>query len=311
MSLAARMTSVTLTSLLFLAGACQKSADPPSVSGTIETDEVHVASRYGGRVEKILAWDGDVLSNGQAIVKLEAAELRAQRDHAAAELEEAVAGPRPQEISAAQAEWEAVVAQLDLARIEAKRAVELFAQKTVSETERDQAVSRAVALEKSVAAARSRYDLLLAGTRPERLAQAKARLAEYEAQLSEMRISAPTNCVLEVLSVKAGDVLPPNREIATLLLSGHRWVRVYVPAPWLGFIQLNQKVRVKVDSFPDRTFEGVVEQIGRAAEFTPRNVQTPGERIKQVFDIKVRLSDPQLRPGMSADVFFPGVPAAP
>src|SRR6266542_2622121 len=145
---------------------------------------------------------------------------------------------------------------------------------SVSETERDQAVSRAAAMEKSVAAARSRYDLLLAGTRPERLAQAKARLAELDAQLCEMRIQAPTNCTLEVLSVKIGDVLPPNREVATLLLTGHLWVRVYVPQPWLGWIQLGQKVRVLVDAFPDQAFAGEVEQIGRAAEFTPRNVQT-------------------------------------
>src|SRR6266542_1542985 len=179
---------------------------------------------------------------------------------------------------------------------------------SVSETERDQAVSRAAAMEKSVAAARSRYDLLLAGTRPERLAQAKARLAELDAQLCEMRIQAPTNCTLEVLSVKIGDVLPPNREVATLLLTGHLWVRVYVPQPWLGWIQLGQKVRGLVDAFPDQAFAGEVEQIGRAAEFTPRNVQTPGERVKQVFAIKVRLDSGRLRAGMSADVFFPGAP---
>lgn len=299
---------VTLLSLIVLAASCKKDPGPPSVSGTIETDEVHVASRYGGRVEKIFAWEGDILTNGHLIVELDAAELRAQRDQAAAELDESIAGPRPQEIDASKADWEAVVAQLDLARVEARRAVELFAQKTVSETERDQTVSRAAALEKSVAAAKSRYELLLAGTRPERIAQAKARLAELDAQLREMRIAAPTNCVLEVLSVKAGDVLAPNREVATLLLTGHLWVRVYVPQPWLGSIQLNQKVRVKADAFPGREFEGEVEQIGRAAEFTPRNVQTPGERVKQVFGIKVRLKDDRLRAGMSVDVFFPGVP---
>jgi multidrug resistance efflux pump len=297
-----------ILSLILLAASCKKDPGPPSVSGTIETDEVHVASRYGGRVERILAWEGDLLTNGQLLVELDAAELRAQRDQAAAELDESIAGPRPQEIDAAKAEWGALVAQLDLARIEAKRAVELFAQKTVSETERDQTVSRAAALEKNVAAAKSRHDLLLAGTRPERIAQAKARLVELDSQLREMRVLAPTNCVLEVLSVKSGDVLAPNREVATLLMTGHLWVRVYVPQPWLGSIQLNQKVRVKADAFPAREFEGEVEQIGRAAEFTPRNVQTPGERVKQVFGIKVRLKDERLRAGMSVDVFFPGVP---
>ena len=165
--------------------------------------------------------------------------------------------------------------------------------------------------EKSVAAAKSRCDLLLAGTRPERVAQARAQLAEIETQLSEMRIVAPTDSVLEVSSVKAGDVLAPNREVATLLLPQHLWVRVYVPEPWLGHIKPGERVKVKVDSFPNKEFEGAIEQIARAAEFTPRNVQTLEERIKQVFGVKVGLDNHEglLRAGMSADVSFPNLPS--
>ena len=163
-----------------------------------------------------------------------------------------------------------------------------------------------------MAAAKSRYDLLLAGTRPERLAQGRAQLAEIEAQLQEMRIVAPADSVLEVLSVKAGDVLAPNREVATLLLPQHLWVRVYAPEPWLGHLKLGGEVKVRVDSFPNKEFAGTIEQIARVAEFTPRNVQTLEERIKQVFGVKVRLDNREglLRAGMSADVFFPGLPAA-
>jgi multidrug efflux pump subunit AcrA (membrane-fusion protein) len=72
-----------------------------SVSGTIEVDEAHVASRYGGRVEKILAPEGDVLKSSQPIVELDAAELQARRNHNAAVLEELEHGPRPDEIAAA------------------------------------------------------------------------------------------------------------------------------------------------------------------------------------------------------------------
>jgi len=291
--------------------SCAPNSKTSSVSGTIETDEVHVASRYGGRVEKIFARDGDTLTNGQTIVELDAAELRARRDQVAAQLSELVAGPRPLEIAAASNDWQALVAELDLAQAEAKRARELFAQNTISETERDQAVSRAAALEKSAAAAKSRYDMLVAGTRSERIAETQARLAEIDAQLREMRITAPTNCVLEVLGVKAGDVLPSNREVATLVLPQRLWARVYVPEPWLGLIRPDQTVKVRVDSFPGKEFEGRVEQISRVAEFTPRNVQTVDERIKQVFGVKIWLpnQEGQLRAGMSADVVFPGVPA--
>ena len=299
---------LAVIALALLTGGC--GADDPSrarsVSGTIETDEVRAASRYGGRVEKVLAAEGDSLKPGQAIVELDAAELRARRDQAAAQLAELEAGPRKDEIDAAKHDWEALVATAAQAQVDAKRADELFAQKTISDTEHDQTLARSRTLDKNVAAAKSRYDLLLAGTRAERLAQARAQLAELDAQLREMKIAAPSDCVLEVLSVKVGDVLAANQDAATLLLTNRLWVRVYVPEPWLGHIPLGEKVAVRVDSDPGKDFTGVVEQIARAAEFTPRNVQTVGERIKQVFGIKVRLDNPEgkLRAGKAADVTF-------
>ena len=154
--------------------SCRKPAGPSGVSGTIETDEIHVASRYGGRVEGIFAREGDVLTNRQVIVELDAAELPAQRAQAAAQLDELIAGPRKEEIATAKAEWEAVAADLDLARLEEKRAQTLYADKTLPESDRDRAVNRVATLEKNLNAARSRFDLLLAGTRVERLTQARA-----------------------------------------------------------------------------------------------------------------------------------------
>ncbi len=276
-------TAATLTLLLLLAGC-----DHPSnaVSGTIEVDEAHVAPRAAGRVQKIFAREGQTLKAGDPIVELDAAELPAQRDLAAAQ------------VNAAQRDAEAQMAQLEFLRADAKRQQELFRNKTVSPNEAEKAASAANAQEKNVEAAHMR------------VAQARAQLAQIETQLHEMRVLAPGDSVLEVLSVKVGDVLPANREVATLILPQHLWVRVYVPEKWLGYIKLNDAVRVRVDSFPGKDFRGMVEQINRQAEFTPRNVQTVEDRIKQVFGVKVALdnSEDKLRAGMSADVYFDNVP---
>lgn len=288
---------------------CQPGQPANSVSGTIEVDETRVASRYGGRVEKVFAQEGDGLTGGQLIAEISAAELGPRREQVAALLAEAEAGPRQQEIAAAKADWEALSAQQMLANSERQRAAELIAEKTISATEYDRAVTTAQAAQQNVAAAKARYDLLLAGTRPERLAQIRAQLAELDAHLAELKIVAPTNCVLEVLSVKVGDVLAPNQSIATLLFTNHIWVRVFAPEPWLGHLKLGDAVRVRVDAFPGKDFAGTIEQIAREAEFTPRNVQTVGERVKQVFGVKVKLdnAEGQLRAGMAADVVFPNV----
>ena len=271
-----------LALLLLLAGCGSRKN---AVSGTIEVDEAHVGPRSGGRVEKILAWEGDRLHEGQVIVQLDASELRARRDLASAQIDTAVHDADSQE------------AQLVFLRDDAKRQQDLLNRRVVSATDAERSDSAAKAQEKNVAAAKMR------------VAQARAQLADMDSQLAEMQVIAPADSILEVLSVKVGDVLPPNREAATLLLTGHLWVRVYVPESWLGLIKLGEHVRVRVDSFPHTDFDGVVEQISRQAEFTPRNVQTVADRIKQVFGVKVRLpsDDDRLRAGMAADVHFPNV----
>jgi len=275
--------AVCLISALALIG-CGRSDN--TVSGTIEVDEAHVAPRAAGRVQKIFAREGQTLKAGDPIVELDAAELPAQRDLAAAQ------------VNAAQHDAEAQMAQLEFLRSDAKRQQELFRNKTVSPNEAEKATSASNAQGKNVEAAHMR------------VAQAKAQLAQIETQLHEMRVLAPGDSILEVLSVKVGDVLPANREVATLILPQHLWVRVYVPEKWLGYIKLDDPVRVRVDAFRDKDFRGVVEQINRQAEFTPRNVQTVEDRIKQVFGVKIALdnSEDKLRAGMSADVYFDNVP---
>jgi HlyD family secretion protein len=256
-----------------------------AVSGTIEVDEAHVGPRSGGRVEKIFAWEGDKLRAGQPIVELDASELRARRDFAGAQIDTAIHDADAQQ------------AQLEFLRDDARRQQDLLKRKVVSPSDAERADSSAKTQEKNVAAAKMR------------VAQARAQLADIDAQLAEMQVVAPSDSILEVLSVKVGDVLPGNREVATLILPQHLWVRVYVPEPWLGLIKVGDAVRVHVDSFPGKDFPGTIEQINRQAEFTPRNVQTVADRIKQVFGVKIRLpnNDERLRAGMAADVYFPNV----
>lgn len=267
--------------LLLLGCSDRKNA----VSGTIEVDEAHVGPRMAGRVEKLFAQEGDRLHEGQIIAQLEASELRARRDLAAAQIDTATH------------DADAQAAQLEFLRADAKRQADLLKRKVVSPNDAERADSAAKTQEKSLEAAHMK------------IIQARAQLADIEAQLKEMQVVAPAESILEVSSVKVGDVLPPNGEVATLLLPQHLWVRVYVPEPWLGKIKIGDQVRVRVDSFPGKDFPGEVEQINRQAEFTPRNVQTVEDRIRQVFGVKIRLpnNDDRLRAGMAADVYFPNV----
>src|SRR5438552_13087199 len=275
---------LALASSIFLSSCGERRT---RLSGTLEVDEVHVGPRSSGRVEKIFAQEGDRLGAGQPIVELDAAELKARRDLAVAQIDSATHDAESQ------------VALLEFLRDDAKRQQDLLKRKVISPTDAQKAASSATAQEKIVAASQTR------------VIQARAQLADIDAQLAEMQVKAPAESILEVLNVKVGDILVPpfSQEVATLLLPHHLWVRVYVPEPWLGLIKIGDQVRVRVDSFPGKDFPGVVEQVNRQAEFTPRNVQTVEDRIRQVFGVKVRLpsGDDRLRAGMAADVYFPNV----
>ena len=82
-------------------------------------------------------------------------------------------------------------------------------------------------------------------------------------------------------------------------------MRIFVREDQIGRVQLGLSARITSDTYPDRGYEGEVVLIGSEAEFTPRNVQTPEERIKLVYPVKIRITgddDFELKPGIPADV---------
>ena len=156
--------------------------------------------------------------------------------------------------------------------------------------------------------------LVQAGPRSEEIADARAQLAEAQArleqikvQLEEGEVKSPTAATVEVLSIRPGDLLTANQNVARLLEKDQIYVRVYVPEPQLSQVKVGQKAKLKVDNVDNaanRTFDGVIEQISGQGEFTPRNIQSRDERNHQVFAVKVRIDNREgkLKAGMAADV---------
>src|SRR5262249_2389210 len=142
------------------------------------------------------------------------------------------------------------------------------------------------------------------GNRREDIDYARAQLLDAEARYREHQVLAPSVATVEVLDVRPGDLIAPNTPIATLLEADQIYVRIYIPETVIGQVHVGQRAEIRVDSFPNQTFPGVVEQINQQAEFLPLNVQTREERTHKVFGLKVRIDDPPPRvpAGMAADV---------
>jgi multidrug resistance efflux pump len=343
------------------------------ISGIVEADDIHVGSKIGGRVLKVVAREGQTVKAGEVLVLLEPRDLdaslaetqaamrqaeaklalltagyreeeieqaEAAMKQSQAELSQLVAGPRQQEIDQARADWLAAKAQAENSRKLQRRMEDLSKRDLIAKQDFDDAQAKAEESEQKMKSARERYDLVLAGTRTEEIERARQRLAETEAKLRQLKrgfrkeevaqakseveaarsrveltrsqldetvIKAPVDAVVEVLDLEPGDLVGAGKPMATLLRTNSLWVRAYLPEAKLGFVKTGAKVRVRVDSFPNRDFAGIVRRVSRQAEFTPRNVQTWEERVLQVFQTEVVIDDPDhvLRPGMNADVTIP------
>ena len=268
----------------------------------------------------------------------EVLQAQARYDQSAAHLELLTNGPRQEEIDAARGRRDAAAAEYLLAEQDFARANKLLRSNAVARQDYDTTEQRLTSARAMVLVRNSELNILEAGTRPEEIAEAKAKLNEAKAaweltdsgyrqeevqqaaaardaaqanlaaiqeRLKELEIRSPVDGVVEALDLRRGDLVSPGAPVLSLMDTSHLWVRAYVPENQLD-LHLGQSLPLSVDSYPGERFGGELSFIARQAEFTPSNVQTPEERSKQVFRIKVNVTDglDRLRPGMAADVWL-------
>jgi multidrug resistance efflux pump len=347
--------------------------EPLKVSGFLEADDVRVGSRVGGRVLRVGVDEGQAVAVGEVLVELdpfdllarkaqaeqelaarvadqqrltagfraeEIAQAKARRDALAARLDKARHGPRPQEISAAEARVKLADAQLTIAQDTFDRMSAAHQQGAASIDELDEATNALRSAQADQDVRRQDLDLLREGTRPEDIALAEAELAEaeqqyalhragsrpedvarakalvgaaeaglaaIEQQMDELIVTAPVAGVVEAIELEPGDLVAAGAPVTSLLDLSALRARAYVPENRLD-LKIGQAVSVTVDSFPGRRFAARITFVARQAELTPGNVQTPEERSKQVFRIEATLDEglDVLRAGMAADVWLEG-----
>jgi HlyD family secretion protein len=286
----------------------------------------------------------DKLNNGARPEEITAAKARAQTAQAA--LQETVTGARSEEVAAAKARLIAAEATVEKAQHDVERMHKLrdagaaipadvdnaeialkgaLAQRDASREQvnelehgsRREDVAQAQARAKEQTASEK---LLTAGSRVEdiRVAEAQVKAAQgrvdqIQSMIDELTIRAPVampkdwSARVEALDLRPGDIIAPNTTAATLIEDDQLYVRIYVPETELGHIHVGDKVPISVDSFPGRSFQGVVQHINEVGEYSPRNLQTADERADQVFGTRIGIVSGSgvLRAGMAAFIKVP------
>lgn len=279
--------------------------------------KIQVASKVIGRVLWIGVEKGDRVKEGQVIVRLEDDEYRAQLQQAKGQLqalearyEEAKNGSRPEEIATAHANVAQAKADLANAEITLKRTRDLVAQEVQAPQTLDDAVARRDAQAARVASLEKTHELIKAGPRREfidslrgQIEEAKGRVAFYETQLANTVIKAPVSGTVLERNVEKG-------EFVTTGFVGDRGAKGYVVSladlndlqveldiNQNDFARLGRKQRgtITTDAYPDRKYEGVIDEISPEANRQKATVQVK---------VKVLKPDDYLRPDMNASVAF-------
>ncbi|MEJ2717765.1 MAG: efflux RND transporter periplasmic adaptor subunit [Deltaproteobacteria bacterium] len=290
------------------------------ISGNIEATEVDLAFRIGGQIKTFPAEEGDSVRAGQVIAELDTDTLLALKGAAEAEiqasqatLDELEVGTRAEQIEMARAVVRSAASRLKNAKAEYERYVPLFKQGAVSASAFD---AKETALKVATAEfnnASEHLKELEVGPREEKIRAARARLErakwelkKIELDLKHSEVTSPIQGRLLVKSNEAGEVVLPGATVATVAETGKVWLKGYVGEKDLGKVKLGEKVEVTTDSYPGKIYHGRVTYISSRAEFTPKNVQTLEERVKQVYRVKVTIPNPseELKIGMPAEGYI-------
>lgn len=292
------------------------------VNGRIEGDPVIVSSKVPGRLVFLGVREGQSVEQGEKIAAIDSRQLRARVNEARANQAARMGGLAAAEslvlaaqdqLHKAEADLAAALAQRHKALLDAGRGEKLFSDGVIPRAQLDQlvaardvAVANVKAASQEVMTARSAIGVMRAevASRKDQVAAAKATLAAARADLDDADIASPIDGVVTTKVAEAGEVIQPGAPIVILINLDRLHMKAYVPEPEIGRVKLGDNAKVYVDSYPNVGFPATLSEIAPRSEFTPKEVQTHAERVKQVIAVKLRLeANPghRLVPGMPAD----------
>jgi HlyD family secretion protein len=298
------------------------SSDPVILNATgyiIAAHTIDVAAKVVGKVAWIGVDKGDHVKQGQVLVRLEDEEYRAhlleaqgQLDNLKARLAELENGSRPEEIAKAKADVEQAKADVENARVTLRRTAELVKQGVFPKQQLDDAQAKYDSDAARVNSLERTYDLAKIGPRREEIDSMRAQVNQAQGslnyartQLADTVITAPVTGTILDRNVEKGEFVTTGfvgdkgAKGYVVSLADLNDLQVELDINQNDFAKLGPKTRgiVTTDAYPDRRYDGVIEQISPEAN-----------RQKATVQVKVQVLQPDsyLRPEMNATVAFLG-----
>ncbi len=251
-------------------------------SGSVEATTTTVSAQISGKILVKRFGKGDVVKQGDTLVLIE----RDLLDSKMAELETGITSTQEQ-IDAGRIDLANTKKNLD-------RTKQAFDAGSVPQKDMDNLSSAYQSASKRLSALESQIQSLA------------AQKSSLLIQIGYATVLSPANGYVQSDPVEAGEVVMPGSPLAEIVDLSDTWVEIYVDETEIPFVRLGDTADVYLDSDPQTALKGTVSYISQKAEFTPKNVQTKRERVKQVFAVRVRVdnSSQRFKPGLPVDVYL-------
>jgi len=307
-----------------------------SGNGRIEAVDFDVAAKSPGRISEMFANDGDFVTAGQVVAKMDTAVLKAQLQQAEAQEAEArnavatalaIVSQRESERTAALA----VVTQREAAQVvaekTAQRSLVLSTQHAASVQEYEDDLARQKETTSAVLSAKAQVAASQATIIATRSQVLEARSAVDAAIAAENRLrvdiadgelKAARDGRVQFRIAQPGEVVAAGGKVLSMIDLSDVSMTFFLPEAAAGRVAIGAEVHLVLDAAPQYVIPATVSFVANVAQFTPKTVETESEREKLVFRIKARIDPALLRkhvaqvksglPGMAYVRLDPSVP---
>lgn len=284
-----------------------------SGNGRIEAVEIDVAAKTPGRIKDILVNEGDFVTAGQIVARMDTGVLEAQRREAEAYLRKAESGVATVQSQVAQRQSEKAAALALLAQREAEgdasqkrlsRSEPLAGTGAVSIQELDDDRAQALSAEAAIRAAKAQIAAAEAaiGTAKSQEVEAlsvveatRATIERLQADIDDSALKATRDGRVQYRISQPGEVVAGGGKILNLLDLGDVYMTFFLPTVAAGKVAIGSEARLVLDAAPEYVIPATVSFVADVAQFTPKTVETASERQKLMFRVKAQITPELLK----------------
>ena len=282
-------------------------------NGRIEAVSIDISSKVAGRLGDILVDEGDFVTEGQELARMDTVQLRARLRQAEAELERARIGVDTAKSLVTQREAErraaeAVVAQRaaenDAAQRQLARTTPLARSNTVPQSTLDNDRASAQSAEAAVAAAQAQLAASEAAIGAAKaqvvdagaaVAAAEAAIESVKADIDDSTLRAPRDGRVQYRVAQPGEVLAAGGRVLNMVDLGDVYMTFFLPTAQAGRLAIGAEARLVLDAAPQWVIPATVRFVADVAQFTPKTVETEEEREKLMFRVRAQIPKDLLR----------------